>query len=88
MNPITEQYVYDATNIRLRELSLSYTLPKFMKGLDNLTVSLVGRNLFFISNKAPFDPDIALSSGNSLQGLDAFGVPSTRSFGFTLNASF
>lgn len=88
LNPITEQYVYDATNIRLREISLSYTLPKLIKGVDNLTLSLVGRNLFFITNKAPFDPDMALSSGNSLQGLDAFGVPSTRSFGVTLNASF
>lgn len=88
LNPVTEQYVYDATNIRMREMSLSYSIPKLFKGIDVLSVSLVGRNLFFFSNKAPFDPDMALTAGNTLQGLDAFGVPSTRSFGFTVNVSF
>lgn len=89
---ITENYVYDGTNIRLRELSLGYSLPKklFMnipviKGAD---ISLVGRNLFFFKNNAPYDPDGALSVGNALQGVDVFGVPSTRSFGFNVKLNF
>ena len=85
---ITENYVYDATNIRLRELSLGYTFPKkwfasvpVIKGVD---LSLIGRNLFFFKNNAPYDPDGTLSVGNGLQGVDVFGMPSTRSFGFNL----
>lgn len=89
---ITEHYVYDATNIRLRELALSYSIPtrwlsrqSVIKGLD---LSLIGRNLFFIMNKAPYDPDATLSVGNSLQGIDVFGMPTTRSYGFNLKVKF
>lgn len=88
----TEYYMYSATNIRLRELSLSYSLPKkwfentpVIKGID---LSLIGRNLFFFKNNAPFDPDGALSMGNSLQGVDVYGMPSTRSFGFNVKVNF
>lgn len=89
---ITEYYMYDATNIRLRELSLGYSLPKkwfentpVIKGID---VSLIGRNLFFFMNNAPYDPEGALSVGNGLQGVDVFGTPSTRSFGFNVKVNF
>lgn len=89
---ITENYIYDATNIRLRELSLGYSLPAkwfvnmpVIKGAD---ISLIGRNLFFFKNDAPYDPDGTLSVGNSLQGVDVFGMPSTRSFGFNLKVNF
>ncbi len=85
--PISTQYVYDATNIRMREMSLSYSFKK-IKGISNLSVSLVGRNLFFLVNKAPFDPDAALSAGNGLQGLHAFNLPTTRSYGINFNLSF
>lgn len=89
---ITENYVYSATNIRLRELSLSYSLPQklfnsvpVIRGAD---FSLIGRNLFFFKNNAPYDPDGTLSVGNGLQGVDVFGMPSTRSFGFNLKLNF
>ena len=89
---ITEYYVYDATNIRLRELAIGYSLPSkwlirqsFLKGLD---ISLIGRNLFFFVNKAPYDPDATLSVGNNLQGVDVFGMPTTRSLGFNLKLKF
>lgn len=89
---VTEHYMYDATNIRLRELSLSYSLPRkwfanvpAIKGID---LSLVGRNLFFLMNNAPYDPDGAISTGNALQGVDVFGMPSTRSFGFNVKVNF
>lgn len=88
---ITEHYVYDATNIRLRELSIGYSLPSnlfrnsVIKGAD---ISLIGRNLFFLKNNAPYDPDGTLSVGNSLQGVDVFGMPSTRSFGFNIKVKF
>lgn len=89
---ITENYIYNATNIRLRELSLGYTLPAklfvhvpVIKGAD---ISLIGRNLFFFKNDAPYDPDGTLSVGNGLQGIDVFGMPSTRSFGFNVKVNF
>lgn len=76
-----EAYTYDATNIRLRELSVGYNLPIKLNGIRNIRVSLVGRNLFFITKDAPFDPDLAMSIGNGLQGVDVFGLPSLRSIG-------
>lgn len=51
-------YIYDATNVRMQELSLAYTLPKrWFRQKMAMTVSLVGRNLWMIYNKAPFDPN-------------------------------
>ncbi|WP_158631058.1 carboxypeptidase-like regulatory domain-containing protein [Flammeovirga kamogawensis] len=85
---VTSQYVYDATNIRLRELSVAYTFAQNFGVFEDLTLSAVGRNLFFFYNNAPFDPDITSSSGNGMQGLDFFGVPATRSFGMNLRVNF
>ena len=84
---ITEAYVYDATNIRLRELSIGYKLPDFILGGD-AKISIVGRNLFFFSKKAPFDPDVTASTDVGLQGIDIFSLPSTRSIGFNLSLGF
>lgn len=91
-NGVTEYYMYDATNIRLRELSLGYTLPKRLLGrkqfVKKAELSFVARNLFFIYKKAPFDPDAVLSASNSNQGIDIFGIPTTRSVGFNVKLSF
>ena len=70
-NGISERYMYSATNIRLRELSLSYSFPSTLlaktKVSTGIEVSLVGRNLFFFYKDAPFDPDAILSVGNTNQ---------------------
>lgn len=88
----TEYYMYDATNIRLREVSVGYSLsPNWLRKsniFQNVHLSLVGRNLFFITKKAPFDPDTVLSIGNDNQGIDVFGMPSTRSLGFNIKLTF
>ena len=91
-NGTTEFYRYDGTNIRLREVSLGYSFPQrmlektgFIKGVD---LSLVARNLFFIYKDAPFDPDATMSVGNDNQGLDTFGMPSTRNIGFNIKFTF
>ncbi len=78
---VAEAYTYDATNIRLRELSVGYNLPVKINGVRNIRVSLIGRNLFFFMNNAPFDPDLSMSTANGLQGVDVFGLPSLRSIG-------
>ncbi len=89
---ISENYVYSATNVRLRELSLSYNLPKSLLAktgfIDRAAVSFVGRNLFFFRNDAPFDPDAVMGTGNDLQGVDVFGMPATRSLGFNVKLTF
>lgn len=88
---ITEYYIYDATNIRLREVALSYKLPKSLfedKAIKGCEISLVGRNLFFFKKDAPYDPDASLSTGNNLQGVDVFGMPTNRSFGLNLKLNF
>ena len=83
-------YTYSATNVRLGELSLSYTLPK--KWFDNkvgMTVGLVGKNLWMIYCKAPFDPELTTSAAsNFYQGFDAYMLPSTRNFGFNVKFQF
>jgi TonB-linked SusC/RagA family outer membrane protein len=84
---ITEYYMYDATNIRLRELSIGYKFPSKIGIIKDLRLSIIGRNLFFLTKKAPFDPELSMSSGNGVQGVDAFVLPSTRSIGFSLKAS-
>lgn len=82
-------YVYDATNVRLQEASLGYTLPsKWFANKLKVTTSLVGRNLWMIYNKAPFDPESVASTGNYYQGMDYFMMPSLRSFGFSVKLEF
>ncbi len=89
---VTEYYMYDATNLRLREVSLSYDFPKkWMQRtnvLKSLQLSFVARNLCFLYKKAPFDPDLVLSTGNDNQGIEVFGMPTTRSLGFTVKCEF
>ena len=77
-------YIYDATNFRLRELSLGYTFRNLFGDYKNLSVSFVARNLFFLYLDAPVDPDVSLSTANGLGGIDVFNSPSSRSFGLNI----
>lgn len=86
---ITGEYVYDATNVSVREVSIGYNFnPKALPFIQSASISLIARNLFFIYKDAPFDPNIALSTGQGLQGVDIYGLPSTRSIGLNLNVTF
>ncbi len=84
------EYVYDATNVRLREASVTYNLPTkwFNNKLEAVSVSLIGRNLWMLYNKAPYDPEITASTGTYYQGFDYFMQPSMRSVGFSVNIQF
>lgn len=89
INGVLENYVYDATNIRLQEASIGYTLPaNWFNNKMNLTLSVVGRNLWMIYCKAPFDPEATGSTGTYYQGFDYFMQPSTRNFGFNVKFQF
>lgn len=88
IGPVTSNYIYDGTVVRLRELTLGYDIPVKEGFFKNLRVSAVGRNLIYFYKKAPFDPEVTISTGNTLSGLDLFMLPATRSYGLTLNATF
>ena len=89
---VTEYYMYDATNFRLRELALGYTFPKCWmeatKFFRDVQLAFTARNLFFIYKEAPFDPDLILSTGNDNQAIEVYGMPTTRSMGFSLRVMF
>lgn len=90
-NNISEAFVYDASFVKLREISVGYSFPAnavAKLGLSKLTFSVVGRNLATLYSKVPMvDPESAFSSGNA-QGLEQWGLPATRSWGFNLNLKF
>jgi len=83
-------YYYSATNVRLQNISLSYTLPRTLlgQGWPSVTVGFIANNLWMIYNKAPFDPEIASSTGTYGQGSDYFSAPSLRNLGFSLKLNF
>lgn len=88
---VTSSYMFSATNARIREVSIGYSLftSKIISSyVKNVRLSLVGRNLAYLYLKAPFDPDLAYSVGNGFSGIDVFGPPATRSFGMSLNVGF
>ena len=87
---INEFYVYDATNVRLREASIGYSLPKKILGnfCQDLSISLVGRNLLFFYKKIPYDPDSLLDTDGHFEGFSFYGMPTTRSLGFNIKVTF
>lgn len=86
---VPQYYTYSATNIRLQEASIGYNIPKkWVNNVCDIKVSLVGRNLWMIYNKAPFDPEALASTSNFYQGIDYFMVPSLRSYGFNVTVKF
>lgn len=91
-SPAGEIFTYDASNIRLREAVIGYNIPKNLIKrfpFQAASVSLTGRNLFFLLNKAEgFDPELVVGSADRAVGIEAFSPPTTRSIGINLNLSF
>lgn len=87
---VPQYYTYDATNIRLQEASIGYTIPRRLLGnVCDITISLVGRNMLMIYKKAPFDPEsVASVVDNYYQGVDFFMMPSVRNLGFSTRIKF
>jgi TonB-linked SusC/RagA family outer membrane protein len=92
--PVGEAFIRSASNVRLREFIFGYSLPErlfsskktFFKAAR---ISLVGRNLFFISNKAKnIDPEIVTNTSNSSEGLESLALPTTRSAGISFKVDF
>ena len=86
---LPQYYTYSATNIRLQEAAIGYTLPrKWLHDVCDIQLSVVGRNLCMIYNKAPFDPEAVATTGNYYQGIDFFMLPSTRNVGLNVKINF
>ena len=64
----------------------SFIVNEFAKNFNKKTD--FGNNLFFFYKDAPHDPNVSLSTGNALQGVDVLGLPSTRSLGLNINLTF
>ena len=88
---ITEEFVQKADFVKLREIVLTYGIPKSALGslpIESITLGIAGRNLALLSSSVDnFDPESTYTAGNG-QGLEMFGVPQTRSFQFNLGVKF
>ncbi|MFM1877428.1 MAG: hypothetical protein RLZZ241_294, partial [Bacteroidota bacterium] len=83
-SPVGEAFVEDASNIRMREIALGYSLPQDILAktpFRRAKFSLVGRNLFFISNNASVDPEVVTNTSTAADGFESFAPPTTRSLG-------
>ncbi len=89
---IVKDYIMDATNVRLRELSLGYTLPqKWMENtfFTKVNVSFIARNLFFFYNASgDYDPESGFNSGSIGNAFELNPMPTSRSIGFNLSMNF
>ncbi len=89
---IMRDYVMDATNVRLRELVLAYQLPaRWMDKtfFSGVSISLVGRNLFFFYNANPgIDPEAGVNNQNFGPSIEMNSMPGTRTYGFNLKFDF
>ena len=90
--PVGEAFISDASNVRMREVVLGYSLPSSVLNngpIKTMKVSFVGRNLFFFSNAAGnLDPEIFISTGRNAEGTESFGPPTMREYGLNLNIGF
>ncbi|MDO5977642.1 SusC/RagA family TonB-linked outer membrane protein [Flavivirga spongiicola] len=105
-SPVGEAFSEDASNIRMREITLGYSFPQSLLDktpFKKAKISLVGRNLFFISNNASVDPEVITSPNSAnlasntstntneevrADGFESFAPPSTRSIGLNLKIGF
>ena len=86
-------YVYDASYVKLREASITYSFPQSvlasLKAFKAIDLSLIGRNLWIIDKNMEFaDPEESLSSGNMNGGYQSGAYPMVRSYGFNVKLTF
>jgi hypothetical protein len=90
-NSVGRPFIYDASYVKMRQLTFSYRLPASLTarwGVKDVQVALVARNPFIIYKNVPnVDPDSNYSNGNG-QGIEYGSLPGRRSFGFNLNFRF
>ncbi|MEL7269932.1 MAG: SusC/RagA family TonB-linked outer membrane protein [Bacteroidota bacterium] len=86
---IFEEFVEDGSFVKLRELAISYNFKPPIDGIDNMSVSLVGRNLISWDDYSGWDPEInTAGQSNGVRGFDFAGVPIPRTYQLGINVSF
>jgi hypothetical protein len=84
-------HVYDATYVKLRQMSVTYTVPSSVVAnwpIGGLAVSLIGRNLAILYKNSPYtDPEAGLTAGN-IQGYQSGAYPAVREFGMNVTLKF
>ncbi|MEO1484872.1 MAG: SusC/RagA family TonB-linked outer membrane protein [Bacteroidota bacterium] len=86
---IFEEFVEDGSFVKLRELALTYNFKPPIKGVDNMAISLVGRNLISWDDYSGWDPEInTAGQSNGVRGFDFAGVPIPRTYQLGVNVSF
>ena len=90
---VTKVHVQDGDFIKLRQVSIGYVLPASLvsklKIVENINVSLVGRNLLVLMKKTEnIDPEATFGSSINYYGIEGTNLPSTRSFGVNVNVKF
>jgi len=89
---VTEDYIQDASFVKMRELSLSYELPRKLLArtpIQSASIGLVGRNCFFLYRACKdYDPESSYNSTNWGQGVENHAMPTTKSYGFSVKLSF
>jgi len=83
-----EEHVYNATSFRMRDISLSYTLPNLFGTSKGMTAQFSVKNAFFLYKDAPVDPDISMSAAAGFSGIDSYALPTLRSYCFTFKFNF
>ncbi len=89
--PVGEEFLHDASYVKLRELSIGYTLPDLwfkQTPISKVKVAIVGRDLFNIYKAAPVNAEFAQNSQDVYQAYELAALPSTRTIGFSLNVKF
>ncbi|MGL4631260.1 MAG: SusC/RagA family TonB-linked outer membrane protein [Leadbetterella sp.] len=87
--PIEEYRVDDGSFVKLREISLGYQLPKLIKGVNSMSVNLIGRNLKSWDKYNGYDPETN-AGGNSdlVRGIDFGNVPIPKTYQVQLSIAF
>lgn len=83
-----EDHLYDATNFRMRDISLSYAMPNLFGKSKGMTAQFSVKNAFFLYKDSPVDPDISVSAANGFSGIDSYALPTLRSYCITLKFNF
>ena len=88
LNGIAEANVYDASFVKLREITLSYQLPKLMGELLDVRASVFARNILLWSKLPNLDPEASQGNNNIGGGFEQWSIPQAKSVGFSLSATF
>lgn len=88
LNGITENSVYDASFVKLREVTIGYSFPKLMKEMVDLRISAFARNILLWSKLPNLDPESSQGNNNMAGGFEQWSIPQAKSMGFSLNVSF